>query len=312
MTHLGRCILVISLVALVAPGPTLAQDASDVPVFRSQVNLVSLAAVVRDKRGRIVSSLTKADFEILENGRPVPVLEVRSERDAPANIALLVDGSGSMRLNASFALARTISEQILAGLDEGRDEAALYSFDTRVLTLQAFTPELAKVRTALTYLEAWGSTSLYDAISGVAGKIHERSETRRAIVVFTDGNDTTSTVTPGEVATITSALDVPVYVFALNPSAPPATSEKAPEPALAALARETGGVYFVATDTEALVGQVAMLMQELRHQHVLAFEASTERGWRSLELRVRGRGYKIRTRGWYWAGDSAPLARQPQ
>jgi Ca-activated chloride channel homolog len=311
MYPVGR-ILILALLAFSTPWPVLAQDPAAVPVFRSQVNLVSLAAVVRDKRGHIVSSLTKADFDILENGKRVPVLEARSERDAPANIALVVDGSGSMRLGNSFALARSVSEQILDSLSEGRDEAALYSFDTRVLTLQTFTPEMTKVRRALDYLETWGSTSLYDAIGGVAGKIHERTDNRRAIVVFTDGNDTTSTVTPAEVATITSALDVPVYVFALNPAPPVPTHDKAPEPPLAELARETGGIYFVATDATTLAAQVTTLIEELRHQHVLAFEASTESGWRSLEIRVRGRGYKIRTRGWYWAGDAAVPATQPQ
>lgn len=301
---LSVALLVLSLWQ--AQLPLLAQDPSDVPVFKSHVNLVSLAAIVRDGRGRIVSSLKRTDFAVLENGKSVPLLEVRSEQDAPAQVALLVDGSGSMGVGRSFALARQVSETILNGLQAGRDEAALYSFDTRVLTLQTFTPELGKVHRALSYLETWGSTSLYDAISGVAGKIHEGADRRRAIVVFTDGNDTTSTLTPAKVATITSALDVPVYAFALNPSPPPPSHDKASEPVLAALARATGGAYFVATDASTLAAQVATLLEELRHQHVLAFEASSEKGWRSLELRVRGRGRSIRTRGWYWSGDSPP------
>ncbi|MEQ1758804.1 MAG: VWA domain-containing protein [Vicinamibacterales bacterium] len=295
----------VLLVALLLPQAAGAQDPASLPVFRSQVNLVSLAAVVRDRRGRFVSSLGTTDFQILENGRPTPVLEVHSEGDAPANIALLVDGSGSMRLNDSFALARVVSGLILDSLKAGRDEAALYSFDTRVLTLQPFTGDLAKVKDSLVYLQTWGSTSLWDAITGVAGKIHEKSESRRAIVVFTDGNDTASTVTPAEVATITSALDVPVYVFALSPSAPQVKDAGTHQPPLAELASATGGMYFVATDMTSLVAQATTVIEELRHQHVLAFEASTEPGWRSLELRVRGRGYKVRTRGWYWAGDAA-------
>jgi len=292
------------LLAALAVTPTPAQDGAT-PTFRAQVNLVSLAAVVRDGRGRIVSALDRKDFEVRENGKPVPLLDVRNERNAPAQVALLVDGSGSMGVSHSFAVARQVSEQILGSLDRTRDEAALYSFDTRLLTLQPFTPDLDRVHRALGYLDTWGSTSLYDAISGVAGKIHERGERRRAIIVFTDGNDTTSTLSPAEVASITSALDVPVYAFALNPS-PGRVDDKPPVTPLSELTRATGGAYFVAANPQTLALQVRTLLEELRHQHVLAFEASSEQGWRSLELRVRGRGYTIRTRGWYWSGDSPP------
>lgn len=286
--------------------PAPAQDGGATPTFRAQVNIVSLAAVVRDGRGRIVSALGRKDFEVRENGKPVALLDVRNERDAPAQVALLVDGSGSMGVSRSFAVARQVSEQILGSLDRARDEAALYSFDTRLLTLQPFTPDLDRVHRALGYLDTWGSTSLYDAISGVAGKIHERGERRRAIIVFTDGNDTTSTLSPAEVASITSALDVPVYAFALSPGQARSTDDRAPATPLAELTRATGGAYFMATSPQTLAAQVTTLLEELRHQHVLAFEASSEQGWRSLELRVRGRGYTIRTRGWYWSGDSPP------
>lgn len=303
--RLPAALLAVTLAAagVIRPGPVRAQDAAGVPIFRSQLNLVSLATVVRDRRGHLVAGLGKADFEVLEDGRPVELLDVRSERDATANVALVIDGSGSMRVNDAFGLARVVSERILDSLDQGRDEAALYSFDTRVLTLQPFTPDLARVRQSLVHLNTWGSTSLYDAISGVAGKIHERGESRRAIVVFTDGRDTTSTVSPAEVATITSALDVPVYAFALRPGEP-ATPHGAHGSALAELAVATGGAYFVAADATTLAVQATRVIEELRHQHVLTFEASSEKGWRSLEVRVRGRGLSIRTRGWYWAdGD---------
>ena len=139
MSKSRHILLALSLVPLVlafAPGAAFGQDAAGVPVFKSQVNLVSLAAIVRDKKGRVVSSLTARDFEVRENGQVVPILDVRSEKDAPANIALLVDGSGSMTVGDSFGLARQVSERILRSLNQGRDEAALYSFDTRVLTLQ--------------------------------------------------------------------------------------------------------------------------------------------------------------------------------
>lgn len=306
--HPLRVSLILTLAVLLGrTAPTGAQDtASSVPVFRTTTNLVSLSAVVRDRSGRIARALGSNDFEVRENGRLVPLIDVRSERDVPAHIALVVDGSGSMKLHDSFGLARDVSKAILRSLD-ARDQAALYSFDTRLLTLQAFTSDLDRVGQALGHLEAWGSTSLYDAIGGVAGKIHERGESRRAIVVFTDGNDTTSTMSAADIATMTSALDVPVYAFALGPGQG-AGQNPEHEPPLRQLAQASGGIYFESLDPVVLASQVAMLIEELRHQHVLAFEASTEAGWRSLELRVRRRGFKVRTRGWYWAGDAvAPV-----
>ncbi len=302
MSRFGRFAVASLLVSLV--GPAWAQDPPPT-VFRSSVDLVSMAAVVRDKRGKIVPSLRREDFEVLDSGKIRPILDLRTESAAPASVALLMDGSGSMKIGAANELSQRISGAILSSLNPSRDDAALYSFDTRLLSVQEFTHDLPSVTSRLSVVDAWGSTSLYDAIGGTAAIVAKRTANRRALVVLTDGADTASAYTPEQVSAIASAVDVPVYVFMMATGT--RESEKVPFEAerrslLANLARATGGDFFVAYDTATTTAAINQLVEELRHQYVLAFEASSEQGWRNVEVRTRKKGLSVRTRGWYLAG----------
>ncbi len=304
----GRRLLPVLLLLTVAIAAT-AQEPSEQPVFRSSVDLVSMVVVVRDSKGRVVSTLGRDDFEVIDGGRSRPILDVRSESVAPASVAILVDGSGSMNVGGtpgrSLELARHISGAILGSLNPKRDDAALFSFDTRLLVLQDFTRDAAKIRAGLDEVGAWGSTSLFDAIAGTAGIVSKRTGNRRAVVVLTDGADTTSAYTPTEVSAIASAVDVPVYVFALAPPISVDDTAGGQRTAtLTDLARWTGGDLFIANEPAAMAIAINRLIEELRHQYVIAFESSPERGWRSVQLRTRKRGLTVRTRAWYLAGSS--------
>lgn len=297
-----RLVLVSVLVALARPA--WAQDDSGA-VFRSSVDLVSMAAVVRDSRGKIVSTLRRDDFEVLDSGKKRPILDLRTESAAPASVALLVDGSGSMKVGAATEVSLRISNAILGSLNPERDDAALYSFDTRLLSVQEFTHDLKTVSQRLNVVDAWGSTSLYDAIAGTAAIVAKRTANRRAVVVFTDGADTASAYKPEQVSAIASAVDVPVYVFMMTSSTPEGLKtnfEVERRSLLANLARATGGDFFVVHDNVTTTAAINQLIEELRHQYVLAFEASPEGGWRNVEVRTRKKGLFVRTRGWYLAG----------
>jgi VWFA-related protein len=284
--------------------PALAQERAE-GVFRSRVDLVSVTAVVRDRHGRVVRSLTRDDFEVLEDGQRVPILDLQADNAGPASVALLVDGSGSMRLGAAIDGSRRISEALLNGLDASKDTAALFSFDTRLITISDFTKDLTAVRRDLNLLDAFGSTSLYDAIAGVSGVVAERAASRRAVIVFTDGDDTTSTYSPNEVAEIASSIDVPVYIFALGEGA--VEREKKAEASgventLAALARATGGEFFAASTETQMAAAVARVLDELRHQYVFAFNGSETAGVRPVEIRTRQPKMKVTSRKWYRSG----------
>jgi Ca-activated chloride channel family protein len=285
-------------------GPAWAQEPPPA-IFRSSVDLVSMAAIVRDSRGKIVPSLRREDFEVLDAGSLRPILDLRSEAGAAASVALLMDGSGSMKVGAASDLAQRISTAILGSLNPSRDDAALYSFDTRLFSVQEFTHDIKAVNDRVSGVDAWGSTSLYDAIAGTAAIVSKRTDNRRALVVLTDGADTASAYSPEQVSAIASAVDVPVYVFVMATGT--RDSDKSAFDAerrslLASLARATGGDFFVAYDTASTAAAINQMVEELRHQYVLAFEASAEQGWRNVQIRTRKKGLSVRTRGWYLAG----------
>jgi len=295
-----------ALAGLVFSTAVAAQEATvrpEQPVFRSSVDLVSMAAVVRDSRGRVVPTLRQDDFELFDAGQRRPILDLRTEAGAPASVALLVDGSGSMKVGAALQASRHISAAILQSLNPARDDAALFSFDTRLISMQEFTSDFAAVRASLEDVEAWGSTSLYDAIAGAAGIVSKRTTNRRAIVVLTDGTDTTSAYSPADVSAIASSVDVPVYVFSLN-TPDGGDSPLSSGTTLAELARWTGGDYLDASTPVMMSRAIARLVEDLRHQYLIAFEASGTRGWRAVQIKARKKGLTVRARGWYLAGSS--------
>jgi len=195
---------------------------------------------------------------------------------------------------------------ILSNLRRDSDLAALMSFDTRLLTLREFTQEFDQIRSGLGEVEAFGSTSIYDAIAGTAAAVANRTQNRRAVVVITDGADNASSYSPEEVAWIASTIDVPVYVFAvgeLNPlSASGEQTGAQQRNALFELARATGGDYFFASSPSLVSQSTNRLLEELRHQYLIAFEPGTAGGLRRIEIRARNNDFKVRSRKWYSTG----------
>jgi VWFA-related protein len=304
-----RLTVAVLCAAFVCPPAVGAQTEQSQATFKSSVDLVSVSAVVRDKKGRVVRALTQRDFVVTDAGLPRTIVDLHADETAPASIALLVDGSGSMRLGDATGLARQICDAILASLRQNHDLAALMSFDTRLLMLREFTGEFDQIKSGLGDVAAFGSTSIYDAIAGSAARVAERTKQRRAVVVLTDGSDNASTYSPDEVAWIASTIDVPVYVFAVGGLSPEGTQSEqnaaVQRNTLFELARATGGDYFFASSPTLAQAGTARMLDELRHQYLIAFEPSAATGVRRLDVRTRNADLKVRARRWYApaAGD---------
>jgi VWFA-related protein len=221
-----------------------------------------------------------------------------------------------MRLSSGIENSRQAARQLLASLRlgrEGTDEVAVYSFDIELQSLQPFTADSAAIEGAFSHVAPYGQTSLYDAIAQTARRVAETphgDRHRRAVVVFTDGVDTSSQMTPTQVSAIASAIDVPVYIVTVvAPIDRPDGVDRhgAPDTALRTLARLTGGDLFVTSAPAHESTAARQIVDELRHQYFLAFNASTTSGWHAVDIKVRDRDLTVRARSGYAAagGDGS-------
>jgi VWFA-related protein len=307
-----RPAIIALLVALVcAPSVAFPQDTSQTPkpTFRSAVDLVSVAAVVRDRKGRFERNLRKDDFVVEEGGTRREVIDFRADDNAPVRVALLFDVSGSMRLASRLEDARAAARQVLSVLRLGAstDEAAVFSFDMNLQSLQSFTADAGAIENALARVAPYGQTSLYDAIAQTARSVNESGPgdpRRRAVIVFTDGLDTSSELRPEQVSAIAAGIDVPVYVMTVVSDVERdkgAQSELAETP-LRNLARATGGELFVTSAPAHESIAARQFVDELRHQYVLAFSASAGSGWHALTVRTKNKDLVVRARSGYRSG----------
>jgi Ca-activated chloride channel homolog len=301
----------VLLLLLAASGlQPAASEPQALPTFKASVDVVPISAVVRDRHGRLVTRLTVSDFEVFDKGERRRILDFQVDQTSPLTIALLIDVSGSMRVGPKLGFARQVLEQLVANLEEGRDEVGLFTFDKALHEPQSFTMHPVAIDSILEAAQPFGTTSLYDAIAATARRLASRPSPRRAIVVFTDGVDTSSELTPAEVSALASSIDVPVYIVVTVPPidharflAREAAATLQPAADLRELALWTGGDLVWATRGEDASVRAQHILTELRHQYLIAIESATEAEWRPLDIRVRDRHMSVRARSGYFSKD---------
>lgn len=310
-------VVVTSALAFVAfaSWPVAAQQSGQ-PTFRAGVARVTLSVVVRDTRGRPVTGLSVADFEVLDEGRVVTVSDFRTD-DQPISVTLLVDTSGSMRMGEKLDLAKQATDLLLASLRDRTDEVGLYTFDKTLRAVVPFSSALAAIRPGLERVEPFGSTSLHDAIAAAARQSAERSRFRRAVVVITDGVDTSSELSAADASNAASAIDVPVYVLSVAgsvhvPDAPEdARSSGRPDwtGRLDDLARWTGGALLTVGPPATTSVSVRQIVTDLRSSYVMAFAPREIPGWHRIIVRVSRSSAVVRTRAGFWIGTHHGVGR---
>jgi len=292
MRH-GTCVLVLSLLCVGSPTAIDAQQA----LFRASAERVTVAVVARDEDGRPIRGLSAKDFRVTDDGEAREILDFRNDL-SPVSVALLVDSSGSMH-GEKLEQAHEVGHFLLASMKSGSDEAALFAFDKIVQMAHPFSDDLEKVRSSFALVKPWGETSLYDAIAETAQQLSSRAG-RRAVVVLTDGVDTSSRLTPQEVSGIASAIDMPVYIVAVQ-----TTVVEGGE--LTYLAQWSGGMFYTTSNTSSASVVARQIINELRHQYLIAFESRSSAGWHRIEVQSRQRA-ALQARSGYWVGPS-PLNR---
>lgn len=280
--------------------------------FKSSVEVVTVTAAVRDERGRVVRDLKSSDFQVIDSGT---VREMRDfySGEAAISLALLLDISGSMAVGGNIDRARhaiTLAMSMLTGAD---DEAALFTFDSKLQEVVAFTKDVDRIRRVSLEGRPWGMTSLYDAVAAAAKTVGERANRHRALLVISDGVDTGSRMSAPEVSGIASSIDVPVYLLTVvtpldHPGGEHAViasdGASTKTATLSDLARWTGGSMRVASAPAHTLEAVRDLFAELRYQYVITFEPGTRPGWHPLEVRTRDKNLTVYARSGYIAGPA--------
>ena len=300
-----------------APGGVDAQGSSSaIPVsqtpaatFKSGVEVVTVNAAVRDSRGHVVRDLKKADFLVVDSGFSRQIRDFYAG-DSPVSVAILLDISGSMGVGGNMDRAREAVRVVLSHLQSQGDEAALYTFDSKLQEVVPFTTDLNRIRSLSLAGRPWGTTSLYDAVASTARSVAERENRHRAVLVITDGVDTGSKMKAPEVSGIASSIDVPVYLLTVvNPLDHPGgelsvvgtAGEQTDIATLSDLARWTGGDMRICSMPEHTLAAVDDLFGELRYQYLITFEPGLVPGWHPLEIRTRKKNLVVHARGGYMA-----------
>jgi Ca-activated chloride channel homolog len=281
---LGRLSAAICLAILSSVDPAPAQ-------FTSAVNAVEVYVTVTDEKGGVVTGLTREDFTVRENG-DLQQISTFSAGEFPLSVAVALDRSFSMA-GPRLAGARSAARAFLGELRPA-DESMVLAIGSTTEILAPLSRDRAVQLSALSELDAFGTTGLHDAIIAALDAI-QRARGRRALVLLSDGGDRYSTATAADALARARASDVLVYPIAFGSARPPLFAE------IAAL---TGGRSSRIEDPTRLRDALRSIAVELRHQYLLGYSPSKpivggSHEWRSIGVTVRQPRVRVRARGGY-------------
>jgi Ca-activated chloride channel family protein len=312
---LGVPVILAMFAGLAYARTTLPQEsaaATTPPTFKASVDVVTVSVVVKNREGRLITGLSRQDFELVDAGRVRTLSDFRSE-PAPVSLAVLLDTSGSMQIDPKWPNAQEAITRLAAELQTGRDQVALLTFDDELHEVQSYTTTPSEIVRKLRLVHPWGSTALYDAVVQAGRTLATQGASRRAVVVVTDGLDNRSRSTAARASAVVSAVDMPVYTIVVT-SAHDRSEDEAvggdrsatrSAGTLENLSQWTGGALFQGSTPAESDAAVRQIVSELRYQYVLSFESGTPAGWHPLTVRVRDGKYVVRTRSGYVAGPKA-------
>jgi len=217
---ISRFLFAVALaLALVAPidgqqAATPSADQNGPFRFKSGVELVNVTTTVSDASGRFVSGLQKEDFAVYEDDQPVELTHFSAER-VPVSLGILLDTSGSMA-GTKIQEAQTALNRFLFELLDQEDEIFLYRFSNYPVLLQGWTNDRRLLSGALDRIVPNGGTAMYDAVAEALPLAQHGQYRKKAIVVISDGNDTSSRTTVGELKSRIRESEVLLYAIGID------------------------------------------------------------------------------------------------
>ncbi|MEZ5316436.1 MAG: VWA domain-containing protein [Vicinamibacterales bacterium] len=187
--------------------------------FKTGVDLINVTVTVTDEHGRFVQGLKADDFEVLENGQPQAISQFEAER-VPVSLGIALDTSGSM-VGEKIVAAQAALDRFLFDLLGRDDEVFLYRFDSRPDLVQGWTTDRRAVSRALGAVKPVGGTAIYDTLAAAVPLAQQGTRRKKAIVVISDGNDTSSRTNQADVSRLIRETEVLVYAIGIDASGTP-------------------------------------------------------------------------------------------
>jgi Ca-activated chloride channel homolog len=291
-----------------APNP----PASQAPSFRAGIELVSLNVTVSDAATRYVTDLTQDEFQVFEDGVKQDVTFF-NRTNLPIALSLLMDTSASMEARLPTAQEAAIG---FARRLRSQDMAEVIDFDSRVTVLQAFTNNAVQLEQAIRRTSAGGSTSLYNAVyialrdlKKITAKNVEEIR-RQAIIVLSDGEDTSSLLPFEEVLDLAKRSETVIYTIGLRDNSEGGGKSrgfKEAEFVLRQLAQQTGGRPFFPSQVSELGSIYGQISDELSSQYTVGYTSKNGKrdgAWRRVVVRVARPNLTARTKQGYFAPTS--------
>ena len=276
-----------------SPGPAPGPDSSDTQkltpgrVLKTETEMTLVNVTVTDPIGRLVTGLDRDNFRVYENNAEQEIVKFTSE-DAPVSIGVIFDMSGSMtdkidksRL-AAVQFFRTANPQ---------DEFFLVDFNDRAQLVSQFTASVDDLQNRLMYTAAHGLTALFDGVYLGLSQMRVARNTKKALLIISDGGDNHSRYTETDVRKFVQEADVQIYSIGLfEPDGGPTPEERAGPSLLSDLTQMTGGRSFTVQNLNDLPDIATKISMELRNQYVIGYRP-TDRAhdgkWRKIRVKLR-------------------------
>ncbi len=315
--------LLALLVVLSGAASTIGAQSQEGFRFRSGVELINVSATVTDDDGRFVSGLRKEDFAVYDDGERQEVTHFSTER-VPVSLGIALDASGSMT-DEKMRAARAAIDRFVFDLLSRDDEMFFVEFSTTASLTQPWTSDPERISRAVRDVQPAGGTAMYDAIARALPEAQAGKNRKKALLVISDGNDTNSTVTVGQLRQLIRESEVLVYALGVDSTGrsrapvarpptiqlpipfpfpggrgrtripPPVTTggswpssggERVNADALRQITDDTGGRTEIVRDFTDLEDATARIADELSKQYYLGYASTGKKDGRWHTIRV--------------------------
>jgi Ca-activated chloride channel family protein len=291
--------------AAVSPAPQAASQQEQRGAFRAGIDVVSLNVTVADNTGRYVTDLEESEFMVFENGVKQDI-SFFSRTQRPIALSMLLDSSASME--NKLPILQTAATTFVRRL-RPEDMAQIIDFDSSVTIRQQFTASHGDLERGIQQMVAGGPTALHNAISVGLVELRkvrvaaDEEPRRQALIVFSDGQDTSSLLTFDDVLDRAKRSETAIYTIGLRDAVDHEKGFRQAEFVLRQLAMETGGRAFFPNNVSDLVGVYEQIAEELSHQYAIGYTSKNARrdgAWRPIVVQVTRPNATARTRKGYF------------